>query len=301
MDTFVNLGDVHNQIIDPIKSKDLAGPFLQFEDCGNIINYTNLTDPDGRFSSRWSINIKSKSSPKDAPWNVMSNLLTNVYTVGKTDAIVSTIKSQLGGKTIGEKYWWDGSVVKYTFILEGYATDFRENDETNKFIFTLLTGIKEDDVDQNSTLSFNVVNSMVGNHTLCLNYGFLTNIIAKGANKVLSTNNPYILSEYSSRIVHDKKLQLNYSEIQNVKSNIAAKIAKFKSLQLPDNFIDMLIKGTGSKRIINKVEKILKGLPDEFRNFYYATYIISTVSASEKNISFEIRSRKCISDYVKQH
>ena len=294
MSNFINLGDLHAKI------KEGGLPHIEFTDCKVKYRYSNFIDPSGVNSTKWVLSMKSAKLSDEAPWEISPGMLSNSYTVGKTEGIVDTIKKQLGGNTIGETFFRNGSIINYTFVLKGYEIKETEPDEVNAMMFKLLTGIDETKLAQESSLTFSVVNNMTGCHTLCMNYGFMTSLAGDSSKKGLSINNIYLLDEFQSGLVHDKKLALDYEHIQNVKENIITKINKFKETSVPDDFLESMKRKVGSRRIMKKVESKWAAVAGDLRNFYYLTYVISAVANSEKKIEFEIRSRKYISDFLTQ-
>ena len=292
MSNFINLGDVHTKI------KEGGMPHLEFTDCKVKFRYSNFIDPSGVNSSKWVLAMKPEKLSDEAPWEVSPGLLSNDYTVGKTEGIVETIKKQLGGSTVGETFFRNGSIINYTFVLDGYEIKETEPDEVNAMMFKLLTGIDEEKLAQQSSLTFSIVNNMTGCHTLSLNYGFMTSLASDKVKKGLSINNIYLLDEFKKTLVHDKKLALDYEQVQNVKENIINKINKFKETIVPDGFMEEFKSKVGARRIMKKVEKIWANVGGDLSNFYYLTYVISAIANSEKKIEFELKSRKFISEYL---
>lgn len=296
---FVSLQEVHDKIKHGLESNTQAEKFCEIKDFDNIFRYNKIIDPSGRLTNKWNLFVKKENMES---WNLISSMLSNEYTVCKTQAALHTIKKQLGGNIIGEFNRQQGSYVDCSFTLEGYQIQHSEDHDINRLLFNLLTGLDIDVQEQKYMLSFNLVNSLVGTHSLCLNYGFVTKLegTKEKISKAIVVNNKYVLNEYQSTIIHNKKLKINYAEVENVKESISQRIDLYKKTNVTKEFLDKF-KENFLKRITKKVDALWEELPNDMRNFYYFSFITSFVAQQESRIDFDISSRRFISEYVRKY
>lgn len=278
---------------------------LEIEDFGTVFNYTRLKDPDGKKTHLWNLFCRKippteeeiKNGAKAEPWKPIPGMLSDEYSIVRTKDCVDSIQGQLGGKIVGQRHYRDSASINCQFMLEGYEiNDIKETDLVNKVLFGIITGIDEDIIDQRSMLSFNIINSMCGSRKLVLNYGFMSSIYTP-SNRRLSINNLYLLDEFRSDMIHDRKISISYAQVEDVKKFLGEKIQQFKDIPVTQDFMDSFCDNF-IRRITKKVKAIYKELPENLQNFYYLTYIISSVAARVKMIEFEVRSRKFISQYI---
>ncbi len=272
------------------------GNLVELQDFDHIYKYQRLISPEDKDTEHWVAYVKQEDAEES---HIASGVLSKFYTAVATEEVFNTIAKQLGGDVVLEKHHRFGSLSSCNFVMTGYSLDYKDESEANKVIFNLLTGINEDVMDQHNVLSFNILNSLTGSHSLCLNYGYMPNL-KSASGQILTVNNLFVLNEFRSRLIHNKKLSLNFSEIQNVKSHLADSIKLYKDTPIDSKLVETL-GDKFMKRIIKRVSKIVGKLPDKFMNMYYLTYIISHVSDMEKRLDFDIECRKFITQYVSDY
>ena len=146
-------------------------------------------------------------------------------------------------------------------------------------------------------LTFNIINGFSGNHALQLNYGLEKTMSVSnedGTTNSLPVNNIFVLNAYTNRLIHDNRLVINISDVTNVQQNIQTQINSYKSVSFTPEFVDELGKNV-PKRFFKKFISMFESIPDNLRNFYYVTYILSVIMESERNIVTEIKLRTLIS------
>jgi len=295
MAEIINLGSIHNAIADKEKLKKMDGPFIKIKDFGDTFLYKKIFDPDEKITTKWELFIQ-KENLND--WYLVPGLLSNDYSIIKTENAIDTIKKQLGGNIVGEKHYRNGTTITCSFVLNGYELEYNENDKINRLLFNLITGIDVDVQMQKYLLSFNLINNLSGSHSLVLNYGFLTNLKTED-NKTISINNPYVFNEFESTLVHNEKLNVNYADVENVRKNISNKIDEFKKIPITNTFL-LEFEKYFRKGIVKKVKNIWNEVTEDLQNLYYFSFIMSSIAQTEKRNSFDMASRKFISDWVQR-
>ncbi len=235
-------------------------------------------------------------------YRVIPGVLSGDYSVLKTKDAVLAIQKALGGDIIGKiKLFRNNADISVSFILKEFQMNIGIDDAASKLLFSLMTDINVDELTQRTALSFNLINAMAGNRAMTLSYGFLTNLFPKNkAIKPLTINNTFILDEFTTSLVHDKKLAVTYHEVANVQKMIATKIQEYKDTPVPESVITEMEKGRFPRKPVKKIRSTWENLDPEFKNFYYLTFIISHAAGISRKIDFEIRARKFVSDKVKK-
>jgi len=279
---------------------EVEGSELQVVDHGIKFLYRRVEKPTNKgMTDKWLIFVQDEHSDD---WRVIpTGLLSNDYSVANTENTIKAIQKALGGDVLSRRFYRSAADISVSFVLDGFQLNIDTDTVTNKILFGLMTGINVDEMKQLSALTFNITNSMAGNRVMTLNYGFLANIIPSNnkAIKTLSVNNLYLLADYSSQLIHDKKLSITYQEASNVQANVQAKIDEFKSTPVPDGFLKSIQK-TFYRKPFKQMESLWEQLDEPMRNFYYLTFIVSYVVGQERRVDSEIKSRVAILDAVKR-
>ena len=261
--------------------------------------YTRIMQPDGNPSDLFNLNYREQSMER---WVTCNGCLTQNFTIVKTEEAIRQIRSGLGADMAGEKHYrWD-TTVKATFLLSGFELELPEDNEADILIFKLVTNVDADiEVLSRAALSFNVINSFSGNHALQLNYSFMKNIYGPEGDdqKILSSNNPFLLDNYTHRLIHDRSMAVSFEEIENIRNNVNDKINQFKQIPVVEAFIDDFA-SKFPKKFTRKFLALFEGLPSSFKNLYYASFIFGILIDIEKKINLEIKLRSFIKEYIKQ-
>lgn len=270
---------------------------IEIEDMGTKFKYQRIFKPDGVSSDLF--NVFYKDTRMDY-WLVSNGCLNEDFSFIKTSEVVKQIKESLGSILINEKHYRYGTAIKSSFILNDYELQIPEDDEVDKIIFKLVTNIDADV----STLSkcgitFNIINGYSGNKRLLLNYGFLKNITARinDKDKVLSSNNIFLLDQYKHSFIHDQIITISFEEVVNVKNAVQGKITLFKSLSINDAFIDAFTDNFPTK-FVKKFLSLYESLPSGFKNMYYVSFIWAVLLDSEKKIDLEIKLRNFVNEFI---
>ena len=199
--------------------------------------YQRVYDPDKKKHPNWLIFIMPTNTKTQSEWRlVTSGVLTDEYTVASTEGITDTILKGLKEKCSYKCIHCDlyGSVVS-VFTTENMKLNIPADDEVNRAIFKLITGIESDisHVTCNSSLSFTISNSMTGKSALTLNYGMLNEYNQQS----LRVNNTYLFPDFEVPLIHDKKLILNFDKATKIKEIFESRVGLFKSIPVNDDFI----------------------------------------------------------------
>jgi len=271
-----------------------SGKKVVVKDMNYNFQYDEVILPDGKPSTFYTMAFKEDGWKQ---WMLVNGLLSKEFTICRTEKAIEEISKSLGGELIGEKHWRDKTSVKSTFLIKGYTLDITSVSDADKIIFQLLTGVSINEIEQRSALAFHIINGFSGNLALQLNYGFITSHTAVGQTTKLNISNVFILDEFSHRLIHNGKLGIEYSKVEDVKKACSQKIEKFKRLRPDVELMEGLVKGFPKKFIKTSLD-IYDQLTDEYKNLYYLTHIFSAVLESTKQINKEIFLRKYITAHV---
>lgn len=271
-----------------------AGKKVAVKDMNYNFQYDQVILPDGKESDFYTMAFKEDGWKN---WMIVNGLLSKEFTICRTEQAIAEISKSLGGELIGERHWRDKTSVKSTFLIKGYTLNITEVSDADKIIFQLLTGVNINEIEQRSALAFHIINGFSGNLALQLNYGFITSHTAVGNSAKLNISNVFVLDEFSHRLIHNGKLGIEYSKVEDVKAACSEKIEKFKRLKPDVELMDGLVKGF-PKKFIKSILDIYDQLTDEYKNLYYLTHIVSGILESTKQVNKEIYLRKFISAHV---
>lgn len=268
---------------------------VQINDMDYQFYYDRCMKPDNSPSDYLALHFKERQQER---WMTCKNMLSSNFTVIKTQEVIQQIQSSLTGNIENEKHFRSGTSVKSTFKLSGYQIDIENEPEIDRVLFQLLTNINTDiELLTTNKLTFNIINGFSGNHALQLNYGLEKTMSVSnedGTTNSLPVNNIFVLNAYTNRLIHDNRLVINISDVTNVQQNIQTQINSYKSVSFTPEFVDELGKNV-TKRFFKKFISMFESIPDNLRNFYYVTYILSVIMESERNIVTEIKLRTLIS------
>lgn len=237
--------------------------------------YQRVYDPDKKKHPNWLIFIMPTNTKTQSEWRlVTSGVLTDEYTVASTEGITDTILKGLKEKCSYKCIHCDlyGSVVS-VFTTENMKLNIPADDEVNRAIFKLITGIESDisHVTCNSSLSFTISNSMTGKSALTLNYGMLNEYNQQS----LRVNNTYLFPDFEVPLIHDKKLILNFDKATKIKEIFESRVGLFKSIPVNDDFIQEIKKCFPVKVYNTHLLNAWNQFDSELRNLYYLTFLIS--------------------------
>jgi len=263
--------------------------------------YKRIVKPDENPSDLFNLHYREETMQQ---WATCNGCLTEGFTVVKTEEAIRQIREGLGAELIGEKHFRHDTSVKSTFLLTDYELELQADTEADKLIFKLITNIDADiEVLSKAGMSFNIINGFSGNHALQLNYGFMKNIYGPepedgSERKCLSSNNPFLLDEYTHRLVHDRGMSVSFEEVSSVRDNIQTKIELFKTISILEPFIEEFERKF-PKKFVKKYMALFEELPSDYKNLYWASFILGIIIESDKKIGQEIKLRSFIKEYVK--
>ena len=271
---------------------------IKIDDMGYEFCYQRIMDPDKSNTSLFTISHREKGQPV---WVTCNGLLTDEYTIAKTEEVISEISKSLNAEMAAEKHWRHHTAIKSTFLLKDYALDIKDETKVNTLMFNLLTNISIEEVNARTGLAFSIINGYAGDYALQLNYGFITSMFGPkeedGSRKRLTVNNIFVLDEFTSRLVHDGRLQISYAEVANVKKHCSEKIQKFKDTPVTEEFLGNFSK-TFNKRFVKGFMELYNELPENQQNLFYASYIWSSILENTQNLQLETRVKRFVSSYL---
>lgn len=264
-------------------------------DLNHQFHYKRFVKPDEVASNCFVLSYKGANQ---TTWNVSKSLLSNEYTVAKTEQVIDQIKTSLNSEVINPKHYRSNTSVKSSFSLQGIDLNVTGVDEADAILFRLFTNI---DPDLNnvisSKLTFNIINGYSGNHALSLNYGVSKKFTYSGQS--VEVNNIFILDSFTKRLVHDNHLTtITFEELTNVQSQIVTKINLFKALRIGLSFEEGL--NAFPKKFVKRFNAYYDMLPEQYRTLYYITFILSMLLEVEKRVVLEIQLREFIRKYIVQ-
>jgi len=265
--------------------------------------YRRIVKPDNTPSDLFNLHYREQTIPT---WETCNGCLAGNFTVVKTEEAIRQIREGLSAQLIGEKHFRSDTSVKSTFLLSDYELQLPTDASADKLIFKLVTNIDaEIDVLSKAGLSFNIINGFSGNHALQLNYGFMKNIYGPeptdgSERKCLSTNNPFLLDEYTHRLIHNRSMAVSYAEVSNIRNNVQTKIEQFKTIPITDAFINGM-ETDFPKKFVKKFESIYENLPAEYENMYWISFVLSILIDAEKKVNLEIKLRGFVKQYIRNY
>ena len=94
------------------------------------------------------------------------------------------------------------------------------------------------------------------------------------------------------------QLEINYSEIQDVKTNLTAEVDSHKRVVANIQFIQKFC-DTFPKKFTKLFCTLFDDLPNEYKNLYYVTQIWSHLCSSVNDVYLEIRLRNFLAEYIR--
>jgi len=279
----VPLADVENNVL--------------VEDMNYRFHYERVKKPDGNPSNYFALHYREEHQEQ---WSSCKNLLTNVFTVAKTEAVIAQIQASLEGTVENEHHYRSDTSVKSSFTLSGYQIDVTPESDVDLVLFKLITNIDADtEMLSTASLTFNVMNGFSGNHALSLSFGLLKTMRTQVGDdtKIIPINNVFLLDSFTKRLIHDNHLSISIEDVTNVQQAIQNRINAYKSQMFTTAIMDEIIEKL-PKKFGKKFIALFDNLPEPLRNFYYVTYIFSVLLDGERNIALEIKLKSMISEMV---
>jgi len=267
------------------------------QDMNYIFHYARVKKPDTNPSSFFELHYKEE---QQEIWATSNNLLSEKFTVAKTEQVINQIQENLGGNISSQSHWRSGTSVKGTFTLNGFQVNVEDTPDIDIMLFKLITNIVADiTVLSSSNLAFNVINGFSGNHALHLNYGVLKTIRTSVNNedRILPINNVFILDKFTKRIIHDSHLNINIEDVTNVQRNLNEQVTLFRRLMITDEIVTEFC-GKFPKKFGKKFMTMYESLPENLRSLYYVSYIWSALLDSERKVPLEIKLRSFVAEVV---
>lgn len=260
--------------------------------------YQRVYDPDKNKTPYFALSYRESNQP----WATVNGLLSESYSIAKTEDIIKEIQANLNAEFLGEKHYRHKTAVKTIFMFKDYELDVDTYSAVDRILFNLMTTIDLDEIQSRSGLAFTIVNGFSGNYALMLNYGFVTSLFGdkpgeEGKQVKLTVTNTFLLDEFSHRLVHDGKMEVGYATVSNVRAQVGNKIEEFKNTPLDIDFMTGLERGF-PKKFVKGFLKIYDELADEFQNLYYASFIWSSFLETSKDLNKEIHLRRYVAAYL---
>lgn len=267
------------------------------QDMNYLFHYERVKKPDGNPSHLFALHYREEQQEQ---WASCKTLLTNVFTVARTEAVIAQIQENLEGNVENEQHYRSTTSVKSSFTLSGYQITLEDEPDVDKLLFKLITNVDaEIELLTSAGLTFNVINGFSGNHALQLNYGLMKTMRTNNDEntRIIPVNNVFLLDKYTNRLIHDSRLTISIEDVTNVQQQITRQVADFKrapvSLELVNEFTEKFPKKFGKKFVA-----MFDNIPENLRNFYYCSYVWSSLLDSERKIALEIKLRAFVAEKI---
>ena len=282
--------DSQNQMIIPLK---LVEREVLVDDMNYKFYYKQIFLPNEVYGKLFILHYKEAQQTN---WFTSKNLLSEEFSVAKTELVIDAIHSNLGGEVSNASRYRSHTSVKATFCLSGYDITAADDSDADMILFKLITNLDSGtSVLATNKLSFNVINGFSGNHALQLSFGILK--IMNKDDMLIPVNNIFLLDEYTVRLIHNSSLNVSITDVTNVQSNISNVINKYRLVPFSDSDLTNMV-DKFPKKFMNRVSAMISEIPIEIRNFYYISYILSACLHQENKVELEIRLRSYISALV---
>jgi hypothetical protein len=275
---------------------------IAIDDINKNLVYRKVFTPTNQPSNYFALFYKDSGV---AIWNTKSGLLSNDFTIVKTEEVFNDIKTNLNSQeTYRKDSSWD-TFSKIDFVLNGVSTltlNSTNDEKLNMLMFKLLTNINPDTVNSETKLSFTLVNAFGGEHTLYIAYGLLTNFIIKkkdGTSENSSLNNLIILSKYGKRLIHNETMTLKFSDVADIKTKIQERIDKFKAVKFDADIVKKF-EEKFTKKFFNQIMAIVSAVPVDYHNLFYVSYILSHITSTAKNINAIVTCGKVLNELIEE-
>lgn len=277
------------------KLEDIQQKF-EITDFDYNFEYQRIFDPKGNPTNHFIVFFKNNV---DSEWSIKNGLLSNKFTVVKTEDVMKKIQEDFSFDQNNFQYYQSGCSIKCDFVTNyRLSEDICGITEADKILFSLITGISVEQVSTNWGLSFELVNGMGGNHSLQLSYGLFQKL--SGNNKNLNTNNLFILDEFRRKLIHNASMFVGFEEVEKVKQNVGNSITKLTNIKVTPNFIEDM-KRVLHRGLHKRFVEIFNEVPKEQQNLFYATQVLTHILAQQQDLALELRARNAVSRWVKAH
>lgn len=281
--------DSVNPMIIPLTNIDQE---LLVRDMNYEFKYQRLIKPDNTPSNLFTLMYRNVDAPN---WFVKNGLLSNFYSVAKTELLIEKIKQSLQSQVESERHFRHTTIVRSSFTLSGFELDLIDDSESNRIIFNLITNINPSSrYISNGKISFNITNDFSGGRKLEMSYGFVKNIYPEGhEDSKIQFNNLFLLDEFTYDLLHNSKLTLNYSQVQNIRNSVQSRIDRFKSINVNAALIDDFNRSF-TKVMMKRFMHYYDRIPEVYRNFYYCSFIWTAVLSDINKLNYENSVRALI-------
>jgi len=269
------------------------------KDMNYLFHYDRVKKPDDNMSTYFNLHYKEAQQEN---WLTCKNLLSDKFTAVRTDLVIEEIQRSLGGHVASQFHYRSGTAVKCMFTLSGYQIDIDEEPEMDRLLFKIITNIDAgNDVLSSANLTFNLINGFSGNHALQLNYGLLKTLRRSGQvdGGIIPFNNVFILDKYSKRLIHDNNISISIEDVTNVQTALRQQVELFKRFNFGSLLTEELTKKLPKKFGI-RFNALYESIPENLRNFYYCSFILSSLIDSEKKIDLEVKLRAWFAQTLNQ-
>ena len=271
----------------------------EITDMNYIFRYHRLKLPTNNYSNYFALFYKERQQDT---WSVSRSLLSKDFTAAKTEVVINQIQENLGGVVHDQRHFREQTSVKCSFTLTGYNIDINDDNDMDKVLFALITNINTDAaLLKSAALTFNVINGFGGNLALNLSFGVMKTLRVDGIgneDKSASMNNIFLLDSFTKRLIHDSRMDINISDVTNVQNQLARQIETFKRFTVSQTMFEELM-DLMPKKISKKFECMFYALPENFRNWYYCSYVLSAVVEAEKRIVLEVKLRSHVTKKIR--
>jgi len=273
--------------------------FIDFIDLEKLqIKYERIKKPDNVMSDYFLVHYKNLDTNPDV-WNVKSSCLSKEFSVVNSNLVIDEIVRNLNSQISYRRDLTYKTFSRIDFILNGVSEITDAINRRTDIIFKMLTQISPQTINEQSKLSFTLLNAFGGEQALTIYYGFLTEysyIDDNGQTVYSKMNNFCLLSEFSTKIIHNQTIEFNFSDIIDVKSRIVSNIERFYNIQINEEVMDLL-KNKLPKKLYKSFMAIFENVPDDMKNLYYVSYILSFILKDEKSL-FNLQKVSNIINYI---
>ncbi|MCK5017232.1 MAG: hypothetical protein KAS32_09175 [Candidatus Peribacteraceae bacterium] len=269
-----------------------TGQFLNLTDYGHTYRYQRVVDPVDETTDRFLVFHKEGEDATSS--DTLNGLLTTRYVAASLERFIGNLSENadfVGDPVIKSSPFacvWRGK-------LNGQVQYF--TDETAKMVFSLLSGITVDTIDNlSSELSVSVSNSYDGTRGLRLDYvmsigGSIPN--AEGSQEI-QINDLFSLGRFSHKVIHAGTLSAVETDLTQIHANMETSVVTLQ--EFSDSFdasIEQIAKVL-KKDNAQTFRSLCENLTGAYRNLYYLLIVASYVLTNNYSIKEHMKVRTAV-------
>ena len=258
-------------------------------DFNESYQYSRVLDPTSNPTDKFLVFHKTTQN-NETKWETMSGLLSNRYVVASLTDFIDILKTAI-------QFENDPVIYVEPFKCSWHTTtphvvSLFGNDEASKLIFSLVSGINYESMENLITkLAIHVSNSYDGTRSLRLDYTIFISGIAKNSEttKEFKFHDYFTLSNYSNNIIHTSQLENLSTDLTTVVEKLNGNIEILKGITVDaDKYADAIVKCFKKD---NKLQFIsyYENLTPADKNLY--TILLLTSIVIDKNYSSSVLNK----------